>query len=62
MDTVKAVLADVLEVTDIPQDSLAMLDLALAIEDHFDICLTQSELAKVKTVDDLVQLVESKLQ
>lgn len=42
-------------------DSLKVMDLVVAVEDHFDISIPINMLAEVKTVGDLAVLVEKTL-
>ncbi len=46
-------------VQDLGLDSLAVMNLILAIEDTFDISIPLNRVAEIVTVDDLVQAVES---
>lgn len=48
-------------VEDLGLDSLALLTLAVAVEDRFEICLDEDEEAEIATVGDLVALVRRKL-
>lgn len=46
---------------DIPQwDSLNLLNLVLALEDHFNISISADEIGKLYAVSDIVSLVNSK--
>jgi acyl carrier protein len=47
---------------DLYMDSAAMMDFILGVEDEFDITLNMRETSELKTVSDLVELVESKLK
>ena len=47
---------------DLGLDSLAMMELMLALEDRFDISIPLERIAKVSTVDDLVATVKAVLQ
>lgn len=46
---------------DLGADSLALVDLAMSVEDEFDIELSDEALEKIKTVGDLVAYIESKI-
>ncbi len=41
-------------------DSLDLIDLAMSIEDEFDIELSDEALEKIKTVGDLVEYIEDR--
>lgn len=43
---------------DLGADSLDVIDLAMSIEDEFDIEVPDDEIEKIKTVGDLVRFVE----
>ena len=43
---------------DLGADSLDVIDLAMSIEDEFDIEVPDDEIEKIKTVDDIVRFVE----
>jgi len=45
---------------DLGADSLAVVDLAMSLEDEFGIEIPDNELENVKTVGDVVKLIESK--
>ncbi len=45
---------------DLGADSLAVVDLAMSLEDEFGIEIPDNELEDVKTVGDVVKLIESK--
>ncbi len=47
---------------DLEIDSLAQVEMALALEDAFNIYLQDEELEDVKTVEDVVNLIESKVK
>lgn len=49
-------------VTDLAADSLDSVEIMIGIEEKFGICLAENECDKVKTVQDLVDLVCKKLQ
>ena len=42
-------------------DSLDLIDLAMSIEDEFDIELSDDALEKIKTVSDLVAYIEDRI-
>lgn len=46
-------------VQDLGLDSLAVMNLMLAIEDSFDISIPLNRVAEIVTVDDLVHAVET---
>ena len=46
---------------DLELDSVRLLTLAMAVEDHFKICLDEGDEAAIVTVRDLALLVEKKL-
>lgn len=45
---------------DLGADSLDLVDLAMSIEDEFDIELSDEALEKIKTVGDLVNYIEDR--
>ena len=45
---------------DLGADSLDLVDLAMSIEDEFDIELSDEALEKIKTVGDLVEYIEDR--
>ncbi|MFV0379799.1 MAG: acyl carrier protein [Anaerorhabdus sp.] len=45
---------------DLGIDSLAAVELALELENEFDIRIEDEELAKLETVQDIVNIIESK--
>lgn len=47
-------------IEDLDLDSIRLLTLAVAVEDHFGICLDEEEDASLQTVGDLVALVQAK--
>lgn len=47
---------------DLGLDSLALLTLAVAAEDHFHLCLNEDPESPPATVGDFVSLVESRLR
>lgn len=46
-------------VQDLGLDSLAVMNLMLALEDHFDISIPLDQVAEIVTVDDLIESVVS---
>ncbi len=46
---------------DLGADSLDLVDLAMSIEDEFDIELSDEALEKIKTVGDLAAYIEEKI-
>ena len=46
---------------DLGADSLDLVDLAMSIEDEFDIELSDDALEKIKTVNDLVVYIEDRI-
>ena len=69
-DTIKEIICEQLEVdesmitedaaitSDLGADSLDLVDLAMSIEDEFEIELSDDALEKIKTVGDLVRFIE----
>jgi len=47
---------------DLEMDSLSMVELALAMEDSFGVTLPDEELAKLTTVGEVADLIQSKLE
>ena len=47
---------------DLEVDSLSKVEMALAIEEALDLTLQDAELDDIETVDQVVELVESKLK
>ena len=45
-------------ISDLGADSLDVIDLAMSIEDEFDIEVPDEEIEKIKTVADIVKFVE----
>lgn len=45
---------------DLGADSLAVVDLAMSLEDEFGIEIPDNELEGIKTVGDVVKMIESK--
>lgn len=45
---------------DLAIDSLSAVELALELESEFDIVIEDEELAKLQTVQDIIDLVQSK--
>ena len=56
-----AVTLDSVLLEDLGADSLDLVDLAMSIEDEFDIELSDEALEKIKTVGDLVSYIEDKI-
>lgn len=48
-------------VKDLEMDSLDVMDMVMEIEDRFDITIGQGEMLNVHTMNDLVVMVENKL-
>ncbi len=48
-------------VEDLGLDSMHLMTLAMAVEDHFEVCLDEDDEAGILTVADLVAVVEGKL-
>lgn len=48
-------------VEDLGLDSIHLMTLAMAVEDHFQVCLDEDDEARILTVADLIGVVESKL-
>jgi acyl carrier protein len=48
-------------VEDLGLDSVGLLTLAVAVEDHFHICLEPEDEEGIRTIGDLVRVVEGKL-
>jgi len=48
-------------IEDLELDSLGLLTLAVEVENHFQICLEQEDEAQIRTVADLMAVVERKL-
>lgn len=42
-------------------DSVQQLQLVVAIEDHFELCFEPEDDARVRTLDDLVALIDERL-
>lgn len=71
-ETLKKIISEQLEVdpaiinegssltSDLGADSLDLVDLAMSVEDEFDIELSDEALEKIKTVGDLVAFVEDR--
>lgn len=47
-------------VEDLGLDSLQLMTLAVAVEDHFQICLDEDDEAALVTVDDLLAVIAEK--
>ena len=72
LEKVKTIIADTLnceesEITltsnsteDFGADSLEMVELAMALEDAFGIAIAEEEYASLRTVEDIVDFIESK--
>ncbi len=70
-DKIKAIIADELGVDestiqrdssiidDLGADSLDVVELIMALEESFDITVSDSEAQKMKTVDDVLKYIES---
>ena len=48
-------------VEDLELDSIRLLTLAMEVEDHFCVCLDESDEEGIATVADLIDVVEAKL-
>ena len=48
-------------VEDLELDSIRLMTLATAVEDHFRICLEEDDEASIETVADLVAVVEREI-
>ena len=48
-------------VEDLGLDSVGLLSLAVAVEDHFRICLDAEDEAQIRTVGDLARVLQRKL-
>jgi acyl carrier protein len=46
---------------DLEMDSLSMVELSLAMEDSFGVTLPDEELAKLTTVGEVAELIQSKM-
>ena len=46
--------------TEVPMDSISLLNLAVAIENEFGIELTEEDLKKIETVGDFLRLIENR--
>ncbi|MGQ0743844.1 MAG: acyl carrier protein [Acidimicrobiales bacterium] len=46
--------------TDLVADSFRLVELAIELQDDFDVVLTQADLSVINTVGDLAQLVASR--
>lgn len=47
---------------DLGADSLALVDMAMAIEDEYDIEIPDADLADIETVSDLVEYLKTKVE
>jgi acyl carrier protein len=59
--TEKPVALDTDLLKDLEMDSLDVMDMVMEIEDRFDIVIGQGEMSNVQTMNDLVNLVDAKL-
>ena len=58
----QSIITDSASITgDLGADSLDLVDLAMSIEDEFDIELSDDALEKIKTVSDLVAYIEDRI-
>ena len=48
-------------IEDLELDSLRLLTLAVEVENRFRVCLEQEDEARIRTVGDLVEIVQTKL-
>ena len=48
-------------IEDLRLDSLKLLTLAVQVENHFQICIESDEEASIRTVADLVSVIENRL-
>lgn len=46
--------------TEVPMDSISLLNLAVAIENEFGIELTEEDLKEIETVGDFLRLIENR--
>ncbi|MGN1118254.1 MAG: acyl carrier protein [Acutalibacteraceae bacterium] len=46
--------------TEVPMDSISLLNLAVAIENEFGIELTEEDLNEIETVGDFLRLIENR--
>ena len=66
IEQIKKVLVDALNIDeanlkdDLGIDSLAAVELALELETEFDIRIEDDELAKLETVQDIINIIEEK--
>lgn len=47
-------------IEDLGADSLAVMQLVMALEDEYDIEVPEDDIAKLKTVNDIIKYIESK--
>ena len=47
--------------SDVCHDSLDLQDFMIGVEDYFDIIITVNESTELKTMSDLVELIENKM-
>lgn len=60
-ETLKATIKNHIDSIAWPQESLDMLDMAMELEDHYDIVLTDADLAEVINQDGMADLIVRKL-
>lgn len=48
------------ELTDLVSDSFRLVEIAIELQEDFDVRLVQEDLKTVKTVDDLTELIASR--
>lgn len=71
-DKVKSIISDQLEVDlnrismettfeDIDADSLDIVELVMALEEEFDLEISDQEIENIKTIGDVVQFIDSKV-
>lgn len=48
-------------VEDLGLDSISLMTLAMAVEDHFEVCIDEDDESRILTVADLISVVEQKL-
>jgi acyl carrier protein len=59
--TQEKVVPKALLVEDLGADSLDQIELIMAIEDHFDIDIPDSDVERIKTVEDILKYVSAKV-
>lgn len=47
-------------IEDLGADSLAVMQLVMSLEDEYDIEVPEEDIAKLKTVNDIIKYIESK--